>query len=68
MEELIKALRVDIPKAFESKEYEKQKNQIVEEFQRKQSELVFKAGGGSEAEGVFDKERGCRDHDPPIEG
>ncbi len=42
MEELIKALRVDIPKAFESKEYEKQKNQIVEEFQRKQSELFSK--------------------------
>ncbi len=42
MDELIKALRVDIPKAFESKEYEKQKNQIVEEFQRKQSELFSK--------------------------
>jgi lon-related putative ATP-dependent protease len=42
MEELIKALRADIPKAFESKEYEKQKNQIVEEFQRKQSELFSK--------------------------
>ncbi len=42
MDELIKGLRVDIPKAFESKEYEKQKNQIVEEFQRKQSELFSK--------------------------
>ena len=42
MEELIKALRIDIPKAFESKEYEKQKNQIVEEFQRKQTELFSK--------------------------
>jgi lon-related putative ATP-dependent protease len=42
MDEMIKALRVDIPKAFESKEYEKQKNQIVEEFQRKQSELFSK--------------------------
>ncbi len=42
MEDLIKALRTDIPKAFESKEYEKQKSQIVEEFQSKQSELFTK--------------------------
>lgn len=42
MEDLIKTLRGDIPKAFESKEYEKQKNQIVEEFQRKQNELFSK--------------------------
>ncbi len=42
MDELIKALRTDIPKAFESKEYEKQKSQIVEEFQRKQNELFSK--------------------------
>lgn len=42
MDDLIKALRADIPKAFESKEYEKQKNQIVEEFQQKQNELFTK--------------------------
>ena len=42
MDDLIKALRTDIPKAFESKEYEKQKNQIVEEFQTKQNELFSK--------------------------
>ncbi len=42
MDDLIKTLRIDIPKAFESKEYEKQKNQIVEEFQRKQNELFSK--------------------------
>ena len=42
MDDLIKTLRTDIPKAFESKEYEKQKNQIVEEFQRKQNELFSK--------------------------
>ena len=42
MEDLIKALRIDIPKAFESKEYEKQRNKIVEEFQQKQSELFTK--------------------------
>ena len=30
MEELVKILRVAIPKIFESKEYEKQKNQILE--------------------------------------
>lgn len=39
MEELIKILRVEILKVFESKEYEKQKNKIVDEFQKKQKEL-----------------------------
>jgi predicted ATP-dependent protease len=38
MEDLIKTLRVEIPKAFESKEYEIQKGRITEEFQQKQSE------------------------------
>jgi lon-related putative ATP-dependent protease len=42
MDDLVKTLRIDLPKAFESKEYEKQKNQIVEEFQKKQSELFSK--------------------------
>lgn len=39
MEELVKILRVEIPKIFESKEYEKQKNQILEEFQQKQKQM-----------------------------
>ncbi len=39
MEELIKILRVEIPKIFESKEYEKQKNKILEEFQQKQKTM-----------------------------
>lgn len=39
MEELIKILRVEIPKIFESKEYEKQKNQILEEFQQRQKQM-----------------------------
>ncbi|MEW6571076.1 MAG: AAA family ATPase [Nitrospirota bacterium] len=39
MDELVKILRVEIPKIFESKEYEKQKNQIVEESQRRQKEI-----------------------------
>jgi lon-related putative ATP-dependent protease len=39
MEELIKVLKVEIPKIFESKEYEKQKNTILEEFQKKQKEM-----------------------------
>jgi lon-related putative ATP-dependent protease len=38
MEELIKILRQEIPKAFESKEYETQKSKIIDEFQQKQSE------------------------------
>jgi lon-related putative ATP-dependent protease len=39
MEALISTLRAEIPKAFESKEYEKQRSKIVEEFQLKQKEL-----------------------------
>jgi lon-related putative ATP-dependent protease len=39
MEELIRILKVEIPKVFESKEYEKQKNKILEEFQKKQKDL-----------------------------
>jgi lon-related putative ATP-dependent protease len=39
MEELIKILRAEIPKVFESKEYEKQKNKIIEESQKQQKEI-----------------------------
>lgn len=38
MEELIKILKVEIPKIFESKEYERQKNAIIEKFQKKQKD------------------------------
>ncbi len=36
MEEMITSLRQEIPKVFESKEYEKQKTKILEDFQQKQ--------------------------------
>jgi lon-related putative ATP-dependent protease len=39
MSELVASLRVDIPKVFESKEYERQKGAIVEAFQKRQKEL-----------------------------
>ena len=38
MDDLIKTLRIELPKAFESKEYEMQKGRIIEEFQQKQTE------------------------------
>lgn len=40
MEELIKALKIEIPKIFESKEYEKQKSKMIEESQKKQRKLL----------------------------
>jgi len=40
MDELIKFLRIEIPKAFESKEYDTQRSKILEEFQQKQSEYL----------------------------
>jgi lon-related putative ATP-dependent protease len=39
MSELIKVLRDEIPKAFDSKEYGKQRGRIIEEFQQKQKDL-----------------------------
>ncbi len=39
MDEVIKILKVEIPKVFESKEYEKQKNKIIEESQKRQREI-----------------------------
>lgn len=39
MNEFVKTLRGDIPRAFESKEYDKQRGRIIEEFQQKQKDL-----------------------------
>jgi hypothetical protein len=39
MEELINILKVEIPKVFESKEYEKQKNKIIEVSQKQQKDF-----------------------------
>lgn len=39
MSELVKVLRDEIPRAFDSKEYGKQRGRIIEEFQQKQKEL-----------------------------
>jgi lon-related putative ATP-dependent protease len=39
MEELVQVLKVEISKVFESKEYEQQKNKILEDFQKKQKSL-----------------------------
>ncbi len=41
MNELITILRQEIPKIFESKEYEKQRTKILEEFQKKQKEFFL---------------------------
>jgi len=40
LEEMINIIKLEIPKAFESKEYETQKSRIVDEFQQKQSEYL----------------------------
>jgi lon-related putative ATP-dependent protease len=39
MDETIKILRTEIPKVFESKEYEKQRNKIIDESQKRQRQL-----------------------------
>lgn len=42
MDELIKILKVEIPKVFESKEYEKHRNEILDEFQGKNKAILSK--------------------------
>ncbi|MBN2653518.1 MAG: AAA family ATPase [Nitrospirae bacterium] len=39
MDDLVRSLRVEIPKAFESKDYERQRGLIIDEFQKRQKEL-----------------------------
>lgn len=51
MKKLIKELRVKIPKAYEGEDYEKQKNEIVQEYQGKSSEQM-------ETFNLFAKEQG----------
>lgn len=40
MADLVSALRLEIPKAFESKEYEMQRSKIIDDFQQKQNEYL----------------------------
>ncbi len=51
MEELINSLKVEIPKVFESKEYEKQKSKILEEFQKRQKDLFTSLEEEAESKG-----------------
>ncbi len=51
MEELVKTLQTEIPKIFESKEYEKQKNKLMEDFQKKQKALFTALEEDAEAKG-----------------
>src|SRR5512143_191999 len=46
MAELLATLKLEIPKLLDSKEYKKERNAVVEEFQRRQKELF----GGLESE------------------
>ena len=63
MEELIKILRVEIPKIFESKEYEKQKEQDTGGVSAEAETDVFRARGRGQVQWVFDKENGQRADD-----
>ncbi len=51
MEGIIKTLKVEIPKVFESKEYEKQKNKITEDAQKKQRDIFASLEEEAEAKG-----------------
>lgn len=40
MERLVEELKIDLPRAFESKVYEEQRNSIIRKFQKKKEELL----------------------------
>lgn len=58
MDELVKALRIEIPKSFESKDYETQKNKILDEFQQKQAEYLSRLDEETKGQG-FTVKRGA---------
>lgn len=51
MDELVKILKLEIPKVFESKEYDKQKNKLMEEFQKSQKGLFGSLEEDAQAKG-----------------
>ncbi|MDA8387682.1 MAG: ATP-binding protein [Nitrospiraceae bacterium] len=51
MEEFVRSLKAEIPKVFESKEYEKQRSKVMEDFQKKQKELFSALDGEAEQKG-----------------
>ena len=51
MDELIKTVSIEIPKAFDNNEYENEKNRILEEFQEKRAALVEKLNVAAEKQG-----------------
>ncbi|HSB51632.1 MAG TPA: ATP-binding protein, partial [Dissulfurispiraceae bacterium] len=51
MDDLIKTLRVELPKTFESKEYEKQRSKFIEGFQQKQKDLFASLEEEAESKG-----------------
>jgi lon-related putative ATP-dependent protease len=51
MDDFIKILKIEISKAFESKEYDEQKSKILEQFQQKQSEYFSKLDEEAKAKG-----------------
>ncbi|MDR2018792.1 MAG: AAA family ATPase [Syntrophobacterales bacterium] len=57
MSDFIGALRIEIPKAFESKEFEIQRSKIVDDFQQKQNEYLSRLDEEAKSRG-FSVKRG----------
>ncbi len=57
MQDLINTLRIEIPKAFETKEYEMQRSKIIDEFQQKQTEYLSRLDEEAKEKG-FSVKRG----------
>lgn len=53
MKKLLKDLKVKVPQAFSGEEYEKQKNQIVQEYQEKSSEHMELFNGFAKEQGFI---------------
>ena len=51
MEEFVKVLKIEIAKAFDSEDYEREKTAIAKEFQSKKTELMEKLNKDAEKQG-----------------
>ncbi|MBQ7667812.1 MAG: AAA family ATPase [Clostridia bacterium] len=51
MDNLIKTISIEIPKAFDNNDYENEKNRIMQEFQDKRTELIDKLNVTAEKQG-----------------
>lgn len=69
MEEFVKLVKIEIPKAFDSEDYEKEKSEIVSEYENRRNDLVAQLSEDAEKHGFKVKSTGSGLYfQPVIEG